>query len=169
MNRYTIKMQTVHTRSNNLLYRIYRVLQGICVLMVITILTVSLYTFAAEEEPLPPTLEQNTSYFTGLGKIRARSSEPDAALLIISPVFPYNAADKAFAEELSAETAQFRDITRALILEYSTEQLLQSGENLIKDELLRRFNTRLRLGHIEQLFFTEYMIIEGTTDSVTNS
>lgn len=166
MNRYTIKMQPFHSRNNNLLYLTYRVLQGICVLMVLTILTVSLYIFTKEEEPSPPAVEQNTSYFTGLGKIRARSAEPDSALLIISPVFPYDSTDKAFNEELSAETAQFRELTRELVSEYSTEQLIQSGEALIKDELLRRFNARLRLGRIKQLFFTEYMIIEGSSSQL---
>ncbi|MFQ3547663.1 MAG: flagellar basal body-associated FliL family protein [Termitinemataceae bacterium] len=98
--------------------------------------------------------------FTGLGRIRSASADPNPATIIVSVVFPYPADDSAFTEELLSHLEEFKSITRTMFSRYTTAELNRMGEDAIKTELLKRFNGLLRLGSIEVIYFNDYLIIE---------
>ena len=105
-------------------------------------------------------VEQN---FAGIGRLRAvlqKDQGKDGATVIIRVVFPYNAADRTFTEELVKNTGAFREAITVYFANMAASDPRIHDEEAIKTELLERFNTRLRLGKIDRLFFSEFLIIE---------
>ena len=101
--------------------------------------------------------------FTGIGRIRVSttSSQPEmAGMVILFVTFTYYPDDKAFSEELALRVGEFREIIVDYIGSIPVPELQKKGEESIKIELLRRFNTILRLGQIERLNFSDFMIVE---------
>ncbi|MDR3276759.1 MAG: flagellar basal body protein FliL [Treponema sp.] len=96
--------------------------------------------------------------FASLGQIRTLTQ--DASTVILSIAFPYDAGDRAFTEELSARIEDFRALSVEYFAACSVAGLGPGSEGTIKQELLERFNAVLRLGQIEALYFSDYMIIE---------
>jgi flagellar basal body-associated protein FliL len=98
--------------------------------------------------------------FTGIGRIRALTAEPEAATVIISVIFPYASGDKVFSEELASRIGDFRLAIKDYFSSVSETELRGRDDETVKAELLRRFNSLLRLGRIEILYFDDYLIIE---------
>jgi flagellar basal body-associated protein FliL len=108
----------------------------------------------------PGVVEQN---FAGIGRLRTvlqKEQEKDGATMIIRVVFPYNAADRTFTEELVKNTGNFREMITAYFADMKASDPRLRDEAAIKTELLERLNARLRLGKIDRLFFSEFLIIE---------
>ena len=107
--------------------------------------------------------ENGGQTFTGIGRIRvstqASVTEPHPGMVIIFVLFDYPPDDKAFSEELALKVKSFRDIITDYIGTYSTAELKRLGEENLKSELLRRINAVLRLGHIDALYFSDFLII----------
>jgi len=97
--------------------------------------------------------------FTGIGRIRVSTADPQPGIVILFVSFIYHPEDKAFSEELALRVRDFRGIITDYIGSFSTAELQEQGEEDIKAELLRRFNTILRLGKIEVLYFSDFMIV----------
>jgi flagellar basal body-associated protein FliL len=98
--------------------------------------------------------------FTGIGRIRASTTAPETATVILSIAFPYLSTDKAFSRELAARIGDFRAAAISYFGSFSVEELRQKDEAAVKTELLKQFNDLLRLGQIATLYFSDYMIIE---------
>jgi len=96
--------------------------------------------------------------FTGIGQLRISTADPQPGMVILFVSFVYHPDDRAFSEELALRVRDLRDIVRDYIGSFTTAELQTQDENLIRAELLRRFNTLLRLGQIETLFFSDFMI-----------
>jgi flagellar basal body-associated protein FliL len=97
--------------------------------------------------------------FTGIGRIRISTADPQPGMVILFVSFIYYPDDKVFSEELVLKIRDFREIITDYIGSVTLEDLQTQDEENIKHELLRRFNAVLRLGQIETLFFTDFMII----------
>ena len=97
--------------------------------------------------------------FTGIGRLRVSTADPQPGMVIIFVSFVYNPDDKAFSEELVLRIGDFRHIIEAYFSSLTTSELQKQGEERIKSELLRRFNTVLKLGQIETIYFSDFMII----------
>jgi len=97
--------------------------------------------------------------FTGIGRIRISTADPQPGMVILFVSFIYYPDDKVFSEELVLKIKDFREIISGYIGSFTVEDLQKQEEENIKHELLRRFNAVLRLGQIETLFFTDFMII----------
>jgi len=97
--------------------------------------------------------------FSGLGRIRIPLA--DSSTMILSISFPYSADDVAFTEELAAKVGDFRAISIGYFSSLPESRLIQIDEDAAKQEILRRFNDNLRLGHIEVLYFNDLTIIES--------
>jgi flagellar basal body-associated protein FliL len=120
-------------------------------------------TKAEAADPAPDgggvTLEQN---FAGIGRQRAvlrGERNQEGATVIIRAVFPYNAADSAFSEELVRNTGFFRETITGYFADMTASDPRLRDETTIKQELLDLFNARLRLGKIDRLFLSEFFII----------
>jgi len=97
--------------------------------------------------------------FTGIGRLRVSTADPQPGTVILFVSFVYYPEDKAFSEELALRIRDFRDIITNYIGSFAIIELQKQSEESIKTELLRQFNAILRLGKIEGLFFSEFMII----------
>ena len=103
--------------------------------------------------------------FTGIGRLRARLALParkggGEAAVVIAIGFPYNDSDRAFLEELSLNVIKFRAATVDYFNTIPSDSPLLYDEVSLKKELLTRYNKLLRLGKIETLYFSEYIIID---------
>ena len=97
--------------------------------------------------------------FTGIGRIRVATNDPQPGMVIIYVTFVYHPEDKYFSEELALRIGDFRNIIREYIGSFPIAELQQLGEESIRAELLRRLNAILRLGQIEFLYFSDFMIV----------
>jgi len=97
--------------------------------------------------------------FTGLGRLRIPTADTPPGTVILFVSFIYYPDDRAFSEELTLRLGDLRNIIREYIGSFSRAQLQMQDEEVIRAELLRRFNGILRLGRIETLFFSDFMII----------
>jgi len=103
--------------------------------------------------------ENGGQTFTGIGRIRISTADPQPGMVILFVSFIYYPDDKVFSEELVLKIKDFREIIVDYIGSFSVEELQKQEEENIKHELLRRFNAVLRLGQIDTLFFSDFMII----------
>lgn len=166
---------------NAALLRLYRVLAAIALGLVLAIAAGTVYGLASGKRPAPPAAPQEAApggepsdaapgkeapavpesgYFTGIGRIRAASAGASPAAVIVSIAFTYDRKDIAFSEELAAKTKAFREIAVAYFGTFTAAALREAGEPDLKAELLKRFNRELRLGRIEELFFSEYLVLD---------
>ena len=97
--------------------------------------------------------------FTGIGQLRVSTADPQPGMVIIFVTFVYYPDDRAFSEELVLRIRDFREIIVDYIGSFSISELQVHDEEEIKTEILRRLNFILRLGQIEALFFSDFMII----------
>jgi flagellar basal body-associated protein FliL len=78
--------------------------------------------------------------------------------VIFSITFPYDPEDRVFAEELASRIRDFRQAALEYFGSFPAEELRSLDEDEIKTELLRRYNALLRLGRIEVLYISDFMI-----------
>ena len=97
--------------------------------------------------------------FTGLGRLRISTADPEPGMVIIFVSFDYDSHDRAFSEELALRLRELRDVVRSYIGSFSLSEIQMQDEVLLRAELLRRMNTILRLGQIETLFFNEFTVL----------
>ena len=97
--------------------------------------------------------------FTNIGRIRVPTADPQPEMAILFVSFVYYPDDKAFSEELALRVREFREIITDYIGSFQAAELGALSEETIKAELLRRFNDILRLGQIETLYLSDFMII----------
>ena len=118
-----------------------------------------LITFGAQTEQTPSHFGQNDDIriFSGLGQLRIPLV--NSSIMILSIAFPYAADDTAFTEELAAKIGDFRMIAADYFSALPAENLIQIDEDTAKQEILRRYNGILRLGHINTLHFSDMIII----------
>jgi flagellar basal body-associated protein FliL len=116
---------------------------------------------AAEPDAVEPVAV--AASFTGIGRLRAVMKAErggDGPTVIVTVVFPYNAADTAFTEELEKNIGFFREAIGAYFAAMTAADPRLHDEAVMKAELLDRFNARLRLGTLDRLFFSEFLIID---------
>ena len=95
--------------------------------------------------------DKNLKAFKEFGTLRiiAMPDESDAenkngAVLVVTPWLSYEGDDSAFYEELVSRKRLFTSI----------------GEKKIKEELLDLFNSELRLGELNALYFDDYIFLD---------
>jgi flagellar basal body-associated protein FliL len=160
---------------------IYRSLLILVLFLVVIFLAGTVYAFffraseakasgtGAYQASLPDSANPSAEphIFTGIGRQRLSTADqngadlPDAPVtVIISVTFPYTPEDRAFSEELAARIRDFRAITEAYFGSIKAEHLRNMSEELIKSDLLERYNGVLRLGKIGTLYFSDFMLLE---------
>ncbi len=97
--------------------------------------------------------------FSGIGTIRVSTTDAQPGMVIIFVSFIYYPDDVAFSEELALRVKDFRQIIVDYFSLSSVSELRELHEDDIKSELLLRFNSILRLGQIETIYFGDFMII----------
>lgn len=117
-----------------------------------------------KEDPSPTTLvteiSDDEAVFSKIGILRCSTGDEPPIPLVINPYFPYPANDMAFYEELSKKTQKMRILIAEYVASYTREELLATGEETIKQELVDMINAQLVLGEIDVLYFSEYIFFE---------
>ena len=102
---------------------------------------------------------QEGQTFTGIGRLRISTSDENPGMVILFVSFLFDPDDKAFSEELALRVKEFRQVIMDYLGSFSVSELQMLSEDSIKTELLHRFNAILRLGQIDALYFSDFMII----------
>jgi flagellar basal body-associated protein FliL len=158
--------------AHNLQHSFPRLLILIILGLVLIIITGTIYGFTRSQDASPlfrigksgepeqtdSTFYDNIQIFTGIGRLRIPLTNSSTMVLSIS--FPYFTNDYAFTEELAAKIADFRTIAINYFSSVPAEELTPLNEEIAKTEILRAYNTALRLGRIEALYFHDMIIIE---------
>ena len=144
---------------------VYRFLLIIVTILVLLFIGGTIFGVFQKTDPpehnQPSIIQENEQgqTFTGIGRIRVPTADPQPGMVILFVTFRYNPEDKAFSEELALRIKDFREVIMHYIGSFSAEELLNQSEESIKSEFLHRFNTILRLGKIDTLYFSEFLII----------
>ncbi|MCL2205302.1 MAG: flagellar basal body-associated FliL family protein [Treponema sp.] len=97
--------------------------------------------------------------FTGLGRLRIPTADPEPGMAILFVTFNFNPHDSAFTEELALRLGELREIIRVYIGSFPAAELQTQNEEALRAELLRRMNAILRLGQIQTLFFSDFVVV----------
>jgi len=152
-------MKPVTNRRLRVLSSIHRGLIICCVVLVL-VFGGSVIYWALSTKPVPSSyVPVQGQTFTGIGRVRVSTADYQPGVVILFVIFNYNPDDRVFSEELVLRIRDFRDIITEYIGSFSMAELHSQDEEVIRAELLRRFNAILRLGQIETLFFSDFMII----------
>ena len=159
-------MKSLRDRRSRILFYVYRGLILCIIFLVLILIGGTIFGVFLGSTPqssvqidrLQNKGEQGQT-FTGIGPLRVSTADPQPGMVILFVLFTYYPDDKAFSEELALRVKDFRDIIISYIGSFSVIDLQKQGEEFIKTELLHRFNAILRLGQIELLYFTEFMIV----------
>jgi len=98
--------------------------------------------------------------FSGVGRLRIPLAGQPPATVVLSLSFPYPADDQPFAEELATRIGDFRSIAIGYFSALRREDISRLDETAITSEILARYNALLRLGRIQELYFTDLIIID---------
>jgi len=121
---------------------------------------------AIEKKPTP-SAPQNTSHllrdgkaiYSDLGQLRALSSDPLPATIVLNPYLEYDAKNIPLQEELVKK----KDVIRGTILSWFAERTWLSvealGEANIKKELLKAVNSELSMGSSSSIYFAEFKVV----------
>jgi flagellar basal body-associated protein FliL len=158
-------MNSARDRRSRLLLFIYFRLIGFLILLGFCFICGTIYGVFFYKGP--PNLVQSTvlqnaekgQTFTGIGTIRVPTADAQPGMVILFISFIYYLDDVAFSEELALRVKDFRQIIIDYFSPFSVSELRGLDEAEIKSELLLRFNSILRLGQIETLYFGDFMII----------
>jgi flagellar FliL protein len=163
-----------------------RVLAALAILVATVIVSVSVWAFAsgharpgrpdpavsAAAEPVPEsTLSGQTSHdpvvpmdglamFSDIGPLRARTADSEPATIVVEPVFPYDADDIAFREELVQKSRMMRTVILEWFASRTLSGIRELGEESVKAALIKELNGCFVLGKLDSVYFEEYMILD---------
>ncbi|MCI1208307.1 MAG: flagellar basal body-associated FliL family protein [Treponema sp.] len=115
-----------------------------------------------KKDPVPAERTAQDS-FSELGELRIpikNGKQKENSTLVLLPWLSYDPGDKAFHEELSQKKLKIRMIFITYFSDYTETELLNFGEQKIKQDLLHLINSELVLGKITAVYFSEYIFLE---------
>ena len=164
-------MKSIWNRNTNLLLFTYRGLIILLIILGLSIIGGSFYGIFLQKNFSGNLLEvvlqkdgegqtPKIIIFTGIGSLRIPTSDPSPGMVMIFVSFEHYPDDKAFSEELALRVRDFRQIIKDYVGSFSVSELQILEEDNLKSELLCRFNAILRLGQIEALYLTDFLVME---------
>jgi len=107
-----------------------------------------------------PAQVADAGVYDGLGRIRARTSDKNPAVIVVEMAFPYDSADRQFREELTRKRSDLRTAAIGYFSSKRAADLHPSNEATVKAGLRDTLNGLLSLGAIEELYFSEFRVID---------
>jgi flagellar basal body-associated protein FliL len=104
-----------------------------------------------------PASEAAEGIYEGIGRLRAQTS--DGAVVVATIVFPYNAKDKPFKEELASKKATLKAAALSYLSSQDSAALHPLAEQSVKAALRDIFNAELLLGAVDQLYLADFQVI----------
>jgi flagellar basal body-associated protein FliL len=157
-----MSMNNQKRKPSQILLIIYRSLIVLALIILLVIAGGVVWALLRPEQTASQSAAQTerSNIFTGIGRLRLPLGGNQPATVIVSITFPYDPPDKAFSEELASRVGEFRALTGAYFKSQTASRLETIDEEDIKKALLDQYNEVLRLGKIEILYFSDYMIID---------
>jgi flagellar basal body-associated protein FliL len=104
-----------------------------------------------------PASEASEGIYEGIGRLRARTS--DGAVVVATIVFPYDAKDRPFKEELASKKAALKAAALSYLSSQDSAALHPLAEQSVKAALRDIFNAELLLGAVDQLYLADFQVI----------
>jgi len=137
---------------------VYRGLLVLAAALALTLIIGTIYGLAKKGQAADPSAGTvSEGVFSGLGKMRIPTADPEPEILVIDVAFPYNKDDRPFSEELASRLSWFRTTTTDYLGAFTADELAALDLDTVNKELLTRYNSELRLGQIKELYILEYM------------
>ncbi len=111
-----------------------------------------------QESVIAADAKGNTAVFGEIGPLRAITADKVPVTVLVTPFFPYPAADIPFREELVQKTRTLRTTILLWFRSHTIAEITKLGEDGVKKELIKGINSNLVLGEITILYFDEYMV-----------
>lgn len=108
---------------------------------------------------VPVTLADSGVY-DGLGRIRTKTADEKAAVVVVDLAFPYDSSDRQFREELHRKRDDLRGAASAFFAARRADELRPDSEATVKAGLRDTLNGLLALGSIEELYFSEFRVMD---------
>lgn len=105
-------------------------------------------------------LPAGSDVFTAIGTIRASTRDSPPSVVVATISFPYPADDAAFAEELEKKTSALRAAAVSWFRERSAADLVPAYSGSVKTGLRDSFNALLSLGKIDEIWLSDFSVIE---------
>jgi flagellar basal body-associated protein FliL len=107
-----------------------------------------------------PTTAAAAGVFDSLGRIRSKTADDTPVVVVVDLAFPYDATDRQFREELTRRRGDLRSAAAAYFAGKRAAELSPADEAAVKAGLRDTLNGLLSLGRIEELYFSEFRVIE---------
>lgn len=88
------------------------------------------------------------------------TQDPLNTVMIISPWLAYPAGDTAFYEEIARKQGVIKSIFTSYFSMRTKDQILSETEEKIIYNLMEEINTKLSLGKISNIYYTDYLFLE---------
>lgn len=108
---------------------------------------------------------ENLNEFKEFGTLRISTmpnedSQESRSVLVVTPWLSYEENGSAFYEELVSRKRLFTSFFVEYFSSHSKNALLSIGEKNVKQELLTKFNSELRLGQLSAIYFDDYIFLD---------
>lgn len=114
------------------------------------------YKLARQSQPAAPAGQE---LFTGIGRIRTLVLAQPGSLVLANIVFPYDAANRSFADELAMKRQELRQASIQFMAERQIQDLQPAAEPALKAGLRDTLNSLLFLGQIDDIYFSEFDVL----------
>ncbi len=98
--------------------------------------------------------------YWSLGTLRARSADSKPAVVVASVAFPYDPADRAFAEELERKAPALKAAAIACLSRRRAAELGPAFEGAVKAALRDAINGLLSLGKAGEVWLSDFAVIQ---------
>lgn len=110
-------------------------------------------------QAVPATIA-SAGVYDGLGRVRSKTADKPPAIVVVDLAFPYDRSDRQFREELTRKQGDLRQAAAGFFASKRAEELRPGNEAAVKAGLRDTLNGLLSLGAIEELYFSEYRVME---------
>ena len=107
-----------------------------------------------------PAAEAAGGVYDALGRVRAKTTDSPEAIVIVDIAFPYDSSDRQFREELFQKRGELKAAALTFLSSKSAEDLHPANEAAVKAAMRDTLNGLLSLGRIEELYFSEFRVIQ---------
>lgn len=107
-----------------------------------------------------PTAIADSGVYDGLGRIRTKTADEKATIVVVDLAFPYDSSDRQFREELQRKHSDLRKAAGTFFSSRRAEELRPEREATVKAALRDTLNGLLALGAIEELYFSEFRVMD---------
>jgi flagellar basal body-associated protein FliL len=115
------------------------------------------------EDPSPRSVSGEKTAYNNIGQIRVFTKEDENAeksVIVLIPWLEYDGTDHAFYEELDRKHQSIKLMITNFFSNHTKSELLELGEEKIKNELKAQVNETLVLGKISEIYFNDYLFLD---------